>query len=48
MKDLTNLTKGELHRYKNTVYLNPFTPFRQKWVEVDRINLAIDKADRKR
>lgn len=48
MKDLSNLTKGELHRYKHTVYLNPFTPFRQKWKEVDRINDALDTLDRKR
>ena len=48
MKDLTKLTKDDLTRYKDTIYRNPFTPFRQKWKEVDRINVEIDNVDRKR
>lgn len=48
MKDLTNLTKDELTRYKDTIYRNPFTPFRQKWKEVDRITAAISLTEKKK
>lgn len=50
-KDLTNMTKTELTRYKYEVYSDLDALAQKKWAEVDRVTAqikALDTRDRKR